>query len=38
LPKERPELSPALYAERLDRLRKRAREAGLAALVVYGRS
>ena len=35
VPKERPELSPALYAERLDRLRKRARDAGLSALVVY---
>ncbi len=35
VPTERPELSPALYAARLDRLRQRARDAGLSALVVY---
>ena len=35
MPKERPELSPALYAERVERLRKRARDAGLSALIVY---
>jgi hypothetical protein len=35
VPTVRPELSPALYAERLDRLTQRARESGLSALVVY---
>ncbi len=35
LPAERPELSPALHAERLARLQERMRAAGLSALVVY---
>ena len=35
LPAERPELSPAFHAERMARLERRARDAGLAALVVY---
>ena len=35
VPKARPEPSRALYAARLDRLRRRARDAGLTALVVY---
>jgi len=35
VPKARPELVPALFAARVDRLRKRARETGLAAIVVY---
>ena len=35
MPTERPELPAALHAERLARLRERAREAGLSTLVVY---
>lgn len=35
VPKERPEVSPDLYAQRLNRLRKLARDAGLSALIVY---
>jgi Creatinase/Prolidase N-terminal domain len=35
LPAERPELPPGLYAERVERLRGRARGDGLSALVVY---
>ena len=35
VPEERPELSRALYADRIARLRSRARDAGLDALVIY---
>jgi len=35
LPDERPELAPALHSDRVERLRARARDAGLDALVVY---
>jgi hypothetical protein len=35
MPDEAPELPPALYASRLERLRARAREAGFDRLVIY---
>ena len=35
MPAAVPDLPPALYAERVERLRRRARDAGLAALVIY---